>query len=71
ISISTIKRALEKFSKVSGLHPNMSKSTIFCGSLNEELRDEILSILPFQIGKLPVRYLVGRTKACPMLEEVN
>ncbi|GJX27994.1 RNA-directed DNA polymerase, eukaryota, reverse transcriptase zinc-binding domain protein, partial [Tanacetum coccineum] len=57
ISISTIKRALEKFSKVFGLHPNMSKSTIFCGSLSEELRDEILSILLFQIGKLPVRYL--------------
>ncbi|GJT29450.1 RNA-directed DNA polymerase, eukaryota, reverse transcriptase zinc-binding domain protein [Tanacetum coccineum] len=56
-SVSTIKRALEKFSNVSGLHPNMGKSTMFCGSLNEEVRNQILNILPFQLGKLPVKYL--------------
>ncbi|GJT46963.1 RNA-directed DNA polymerase, eukaryota, reverse transcriptase zinc-binding domain protein [Tanacetum coccineum] len=49
-SISTVKRALEKFSKVSGLHPNMSKSTMFCGSLNEEEKNQFLRILPFKIG---------------------
>ncbi|GKC25347.1 RNA-directed DNA polymerase, eukaryota, reverse transcriptase zinc-binding domain protein [Tanacetum coccineum] len=56
-SIKIIKNALEKFSKISGLHPNMSKSTMFCGSLNEEEKKLFLSILPFQIGRLPVRYL--------------
>ncbi|GJX96968.1 peptidase C48, SUMO/sentrin/Ubl1 [Tanacetum coccineum] len=56
-SITTIKRALEKFSKISGLHPNMSKSTMFCGSLSDEEKNLFLSILPFKMGKLPVRYL--------------
>nr|GEX84368.1 RNA-directed DNA polymerase, eukaryota, reverse transcriptase zinc-binding domain protein [Tanacetum cinerariifolium] len=56
-STKTIKRALEKFSKVSGLHPNMSKSIMFCGNLNEEEKSLFLSILPFKIGRLPVRYL--------------
>ncbi|GKB03254.1 RNA-directed DNA polymerase, eukaryota, reverse transcriptase zinc-binding domain protein [Tanacetum coccineum] len=57
ISISTIKRGLEKFSKVSGLHPNMNKSTMFCGSLSEEEKEVFLNILPFKIGRLLVRYL--------------
>ncbi|GJT51266.1 RNA-directed DNA polymerase, eukaryota, reverse transcriptase zinc-binding domain protein [Tanacetum coccineum] len=56
-SILTIKRALEKFSKVSGLHPNMSKSTMFYGSLSGDKKYSILNILPFKIGKLVVRYL--------------
>ncbi|GJU10211.1 RNA-directed DNA polymerase, eukaryota, reverse transcriptase zinc-binding domain protein [Tanacetum coccineum] len=56
-SIKTIKRALEKFSKVSGLHPNMSKSTMFCGSLTEEEKSLFLSIMPFKIGRLPVSLL--------------
>ncbi|GJX65470.1 RNA-directed DNA polymerase, eukaryota, reverse transcriptase zinc-binding domain protein [Tanacetum coccineum] len=56
-SITTIKKALEKFSKVSGLHPNMSKSTMFYGSLSEDEKNAFLTILPFKIGKMPVRYL--------------
>nr|GEY57086.1 RNA-directed DNA polymerase, eukaryota, reverse transcriptase zinc-binding domain protein [Tanacetum cinerariifolium]GEZ68052.1 RNA-directed DNA polymerase, eukaryota, reverse transcriptase zinc-binding domain protein [Tanacetum cinerariifolium] len=56
-SIKTIKRALKKFSKVSGLHPNMSKSTMFCGSQNKEEKNLFLIIQPFQIGRLPIRYL--------------
>ncbi|GKB24354.1 RNA-directed DNA polymerase, eukaryota, reverse transcriptase zinc-binding domain protein [Tanacetum coccineum] len=56
-SIKTIKRSLKKFSKISGLHPKMSKSTMFCCSLNEEEKKLFLSILPFQIRRLPVRYL--------------
>ncbi|GJZ81199.1 RNA-directed DNA polymerase, eukaryota, reverse transcriptase zinc-binding domain protein [Tanacetum coccineum] len=57
ISISTIKRGLEKFSKVSGLHPNMNKITMFCSSLSEEEKEVFLNILPFKIGRLLVRYL--------------
>ncbi|GKD51879.1 RNA-directed DNA polymerase, eukaryota, reverse transcriptase zinc-binding domain protein, partial [Tanacetum coccineum] len=56
-SITTIKKALEKFSKVSSLHPNMSKSTMFYGSLSEDEKNAFLTILPFKIGKMPVRYL--------------
>ncbi|GJR19962.1 RNA-directed DNA polymerase, eukaryota, reverse transcriptase zinc-binding domain protein [Tanacetum coccineum] len=56
-SINTIKRALEKFSNVSVLHLNMSKSTMFCGSLSVDEKNTLLNILPFKIGKLLVRYL--------------
>ncbi|GJU19494.1 RNA-directed DNA polymerase, eukaryota, reverse transcriptase zinc-binding domain protein [Tanacetum coccineum] len=56
-SVKTIKKALEKFSVVSGLQPNMGKSTMFCGSLTDETKDEIQSILPFKVGKLLVKYL--------------
>ncbi|GJW05941.1 probable L-type lectin-domain containing receptor kinase S.7 [Tanacetum coccineum] len=54
---SVIKKSLKEFSQVYGLHPNMSKSTIFFDSLNEGERARILSIMPFAMGKLPRKYL--------------
>ncbi|GKB14013.1 RNA-directed DNA polymerase, eukaryota, reverse transcriptase zinc-binding domain protein [Tanacetum coccineum] len=56
-SVSVIKKALEKFSNVSGLYPNLGKSTIFCGSVNNVTINHIMQIFPFKRGKLPVRYL--------------
>ncbi|GKC88484.1 RNA-directed DNA polymerase, eukaryota, reverse transcriptase zinc-binding domain protein [Tanacetum coccineum] len=56
-SIWVIKRALDSFSEMSGLYPNLSKSTIFCGSMKSKDIEEILQILPFKQGKLLVRYL--------------
>ncbi|GJV02758.1 RNA-directed DNA polymerase, eukaryota, reverse transcriptase zinc-binding domain protein [Tanacetum coccineum] len=56
-SVMTIKKAFKKFSAISSLYPNLGKSTMFCGSLNEEVHNVILSIMPFMIGKLPVKYL--------------
>lgn len=32
-SIKVVKQALEEFSSVTGLHPNLSKSTVFFGSV--------------------------------------
>ncbi|GJV34890.1 RNA-directed DNA polymerase, eukaryota, reverse transcriptase zinc-binding domain protein [Tanacetum coccineum] len=43
-SISIIKEALEDFSIVSGLKPNLNKSTIFLGNVNN-------------VGSLPAKYL--------------
>ena len=31
-SVLTLKKALDKFSAISGLYPNIGKCTIFCGS---------------------------------------
>ncbi|GKC74514.1 RNA-directed DNA polymerase, eukaryota, reverse transcriptase zinc-binding domain protein, partial [Tanacetum coccineum] len=45
------------FSEISGLHPNLGKCTMFCGSLKEDTKKEIGSIFQFREGKLPVRYL--------------
>lgn len=56
-SVNTIKKALNKFNVVSGLHPNLLKCTMFCGSLDKETIRDISSIMPFKEGKLPVRYL--------------
>ncbi|GJR17401.1 RNA-directed DNA polymerase, eukaryota, reverse transcriptase zinc-binding domain protein [Tanacetum coccineum] len=56
-SVNTIKNALEIFSAVSGLYPNLGKSTIFCGSMDKVTINDVLQILPFKKGKLPIRYL--------------
>ncbi|GJZ24374.1 RNA-directed DNA polymerase, eukaryota, reverse transcriptase zinc-binding domain protein [Tanacetum coccineum] len=56
-SVKVIKLALEEFSSVSGLVPNLSKSTMFCSNINEDLKKEILEIVLFVVGKLRVRYL--------------
>ncbi|GKE60949.1 hypothetical protein Tco_1511316, partial [Tanacetum coccineum] len=52
-----VKKSLEDFSRVSGLFPNLNKSTIFFGSINEKEKEDMLEILPFKCGKLPMRYL--------------
>ncbi|GKE90908.1 RNA-directed DNA polymerase, eukaryota, reverse transcriptase zinc-binding domain protein [Tanacetum coccineum] len=56
-SVKVIKTALDKFGSVSGLFPNLGKSTIICGSMDRGTIDTILQILPFKKGKLHVRYL--------------
>nr|GEW52257.1 transcription factor VOZ1-like isoform X1 [Tanacetum cinerariifolium] len=56
-SVKVIKKALDNFSNVFGLHPILGKSTIVCGSMDKVAIENILTILPFKIGKLPVRYL--------------
>ncbi|GJX57973.1 RNA-directed DNA polymerase, eukaryota, reverse transcriptase zinc-binding domain protein [Tanacetum coccineum] len=56
-SIGVIKKVLNEFSEVSGLIPNLNKSTIFFGSVNESLKRELLQILPFKPGSLPMKYL--------------
>ncbi|GJR91054.1 RNA-directed DNA polymerase, eukaryota, reverse transcriptase zinc-binding domain protein [Tanacetum coccineum] len=55
--LQVVKKTLDEFSSVSGLFPNLSKSTIFFGSLNEKVKEDMLKILPFKCGKLPMRYL--------------
>ncbi|GKE24804.1 RNA-directed DNA polymerase, eukaryota, reverse transcriptase zinc-binding domain protein [Tanacetum coccineum] len=56
-SLTVVKEALNDFSIVSGLFPNLSKSTIFFGSINEKEKKSLLEVLPFQCGRLPMKYL--------------
>ncbi|GJV98289.1 RNA-directed DNA polymerase, eukaryota, reverse transcriptase zinc-binding domain protein [Tanacetum coccineum] len=56
-SMEVIKDGLMEFSKTSGLVPNMSKSTIFFGSVKEIDKKRIFEIMPFAVGKLPMKYL--------------
>nr|GEU68329.1 RNA-directed DNA polymerase, eukaryota, reverse transcriptase zinc-binding domain protein [Tanacetum cinerariifolium] len=48
---------IEEFSSVSGLLPNYNKRNILFGSVKEEDRQSILSVIPFRVEKLPVKYL--------------
>ncbi|GKD83620.1 RNA-directed DNA polymerase, eukaryota, reverse transcriptase zinc-binding domain protein [Tanacetum coccineum] len=56
-SVKVMKKSLDEFSGFSGLLPNLQKSTIFFGGLSSAEQQSILYIIPFPIGKLPVRYL--------------
>ncbi|GJR25236.1 hypothetical protein Tco_1101468 [Tanacetum coccineum] len=56
-SASIIKEWLDEFKEASGLIPSLPKSTAyFCNVLNH-IKLSILQILPFEEGKLPVKYL--------------
>ncbi|GKC05518.1 RNA-directed DNA polymerase, eukaryota, reverse transcriptase zinc-binding domain protein, partial [Tanacetum coccineum] len=57
VSVNVIKEALLEFSNCSGLKPNMEKSVVFFGSVKEVIKQKILAILPFKVGKLPVKNL--------------
>nr|GEY08122.1 RNA-directed DNA polymerase, eukaryota, reverse transcriptase zinc-binding domain protein [Tanacetum cinerariifolium] len=57
VSVGVIKKSMEQFSIISGLFPNMGKSTIFFRSVPLSVQNNILQIMPFQVGTLPMRYL--------------
>nr|GEU94883.1 hypothetical protein [Tanacetum cinerariifolium] len=56
-SVKVIKESLDKFNNVSGLKPNMSKSTIFFGNVKMEDHRKILNVMPFTVVKFHVKYL--------------
>ncbi|GKE81095.1 hypothetical protein Tco_1551095, partial [Tanacetum coccineum] len=42
---------------ISGLVPNMRKSTVFFENLKNQTKQEIMDVMPFKVGTLPVTYL--------------
>ncbi|GKC31694.1 RNA-directed DNA polymerase, eukaryota, reverse transcriptase zinc-binding domain protein, partial [Tanacetum coccineum] len=56
-SVRVIKKSLDEFSSFSGLLPNMQKSSVFFGGLSVLEQQRILDIIPFNMGKFPVKYL--------------
>nr|GEV34758.1 RNA-directed DNA polymerase, eukaryota, reverse transcriptase zinc-binding domain protein [Tanacetum cinerariifolium] len=56
-STEVFKKALDEFSQISGLVPNLGKSIIFFGSIKERDQIDLLQAMPFKCGKLPIRYL--------------
>ncbi|GKA48560.1 RNA-directed DNA polymerase, eukaryota, reverse transcriptase zinc-binding domain protein [Tanacetum coccineum] len=56
-SVKVIKKSLDEFSGLSGLVPNMQKCTVCFGGVSNTKQQLILNIIPFTVGKLPVRYL--------------
>ncbi|GJS50125.1 hypothetical protein Tco_0600246 [Tanacetum coccineum] len=55
--IMVIKNSLDEFSSFSGLIPNMEKSTVFFKGLSNAEQQNILNIIPFSVGKLPIRQI--------------
>ncbi|KAK1407950.1 hypothetical protein QVD17_39578 [Tagetes erecta] len=56
-SVRVIMRSLNDFTRMSGLVPSTSKSTIFFCNVPDHTRLAILNIIPFVEGSLPVKYL--------------
>ncbi|VFQ83146.1 unnamed protein product [Cuscuta campestris] len=56
-SVNVLAKAINIFSQVSGLHVNPLKSNIFLAGEIKDRTEDILALVPFPQGKLPVRYL--------------
>ncbi|XP_071738847.1 uncharacterized protein [Rutidosis leptorrhynchoides] len=52
-----IRDSLEEFKKCSGLVPSLPKSPAFFANVSNVMKQHILWILPFEEGKLPIRYI--------------
>ncbi|XP_022024390.1 uncharacterized protein LOC110924702 [Helianthus annuus] len=56
-SARCIMKALDSFSKMSGLLPSVQKSTVFFSNVPSYVKAAILNLMPFKEGSLPVKYL--------------
>ncbi|GJR46912.1 RNA-directed DNA polymerase, eukaryota, reverse transcriptase zinc-binding domain protein [Tanacetum coccineum] len=57
ISVGLIKDALNEFSEIFGMFPNLNKSTLFFGSLKDADKEQIKDVMHFNEGMLPSKYL--------------
>lgn len=55
-SVKHLFNQFQEFSKASGLIANLSKSSVYCGGVTNEIQEAILAVLGFS-GVLPIRYL--------------
>ncbi|GKA82383.1 hypothetical protein Tco_0789131 [Tanacetum coccineum] len=55
--VQIIKQSMMEFSEISGLIPNLEKSTVFFSNVKQSMKVGILDILPFVVRKLPLKYL--------------
>ena len=56
-SVSCVAQCLEVFRQLSGLSPNPDKSNVFMCGIAANVGEQILSLLGYNAGCLPVRYL--------------
>ncbi|GKA37485.1 copia protein [Tanacetum coccineum] len=57
ISVGLIKDALNEFSEIFRMFPNLNKSTLFFGSLKDADKEQIKDVMHFNEGMLPLKYL--------------
>ncbi|XP_021993278.1 uncharacterized protein LOC110890014 [Helianthus annuus] len=56
-SVKIIMESLNSFRDMSGLIPSLSKSTSFFCNVPARVKNQILSLVPFPEGALPIKYL--------------
>ncbi|XP_035830140.1 uncharacterized protein LOC110901221 [Helianthus annuus] len=56
-SVKLILKSLKEFKDVSGLVPSNAKSTIFLCNVPNHVKERIIELIPFEEGKLPIKYL--------------
>ena len=56
-SVKAIQACFSHFSQVSGLQANLNKSSIYCGGVQKEVKQQIAQQLGYNIEELPFKYL--------------
>lgn len=56
-SVKLLHEKFKKFSEATGLKANLGKSQVYFGGVCNEVKLEILELLSYEEGSLPVRYL--------------
>ena len=56
-SIKELHKCFTEFSQASGLQANLNKSSIYCGGVQKEVRQQIVQQLGYTIEELPFKYL--------------
>nr|TKS17240.1 hypothetical protein D5086_0000020710 [Populus alba] len=77
-SIQVLKRSLDNFSQLSGLHINLDKSSLYLSGIDANRRSTIVGMLGIQKATLPVRYLgvplistrLTHTDCIPLMERI-
>ncbi|GJX39263.1 hypothetical protein Tco_0252566 [Tanacetum coccineum] len=70
-SVKVVRDSIYEFGECSGLLPNFNKSTIFFGIVKDEVQKEIMKVLPFKKGKLPMKYLGRLQLIASILESIQ
>ena len=56
-SVKAIQLCFSQFSQASGLQANLSKSSIYCGGVQQEVKNQIVQQLGYNMEELPFKYL--------------
>ena len=56
-SFKAMQGCFSQFSQASGLQANLSKSSIYCGGVQQEVKNQIVQQLGYNMEELPFKYL--------------
>ena len=56
-SVKAMQLCFSQFSQASGLQANLSKSSIYCGGIQQEVKNQIVQQLGYNMEELPFKYL--------------